>query len=785
MRFKFLCLLAVVVGLAACSQHEKNEANKRLIPRPEKFYFTDNGNFKIAENTRIIYNSAIPQVASHAEYLASIINKSMGFALKPEAFTESQQLSDYILLSTLNADTALGKEGYKLSCNKGQVVIHAVTAAGIFYGIQSLLQLAPPQIMDDSVKQLEWEIPSLQIWDKPRFTYRGMHLDVSRHFFPKAFILKYIDMLAMYKLNVFHWHLTDDNGWRIEIKKYPDLTNIAAWHVDRNNMDWDKVTPPEEGEKATVGGFYTQEEVKEVVAYATQRHIMVIPEIEMPGHTSEVFAAYPNLSCQGKKLYVQPGTYWPNTDIFCAGNEQVFTFIDDVLSEVAALFPGPYIHIGGDEADKTNWKKCSKCQTAIRREKLKDEAELQSYFIKRVEKMVIAKGKRMIGWDEILEGGLAPEATVMSWRGVNGGIEAAQQGHDVIMTPTSYCYFDYYQADPEFEPRAIGGFLPLKKVYSFDPVPSVLNQSQAKHVLGVQANIWTEFIPTSQHAEYMAMPRMLALAEIAWTQLDRKDFDDFNKRVRNQFKVFDIMGINYSKGSYRVDIEADYDSIKQIFAVNLVSEQFNPEIRYTTDGSVPSINSTVYDKPVQVKENTTIQAQIFEDGKPKEKPSSMTITLHKGIGSKLTLAFPADAKYASQGPKSLTNGILASTNLNDGYWLGFEANNLDLNMELASSSSLKLLKLRCLHNPKAWIFLPTSIQVQLSDDGKNFRTFSVNVPSNAAGGKDIAIQEFNIELDNKPAKFVFLKALNQGVCPPDHPNAGGKAWLFVDEVIIE
>jgi hexosaminidase len=785
MRFKVLYLFALVVGLAACSQHEKNEAAKRLIPRPVKFYFTDNGSFKIAANTRIIYNSTFPQVASHAEYLASIINKSTGFALKAEAFTESQQLSDYILLSTLNADTALGKEGYKLSCNKGQIVIHAVTDAGVFYGIQSLLQLAPPQIMADSVKQVEWEIPSLQIWDKPRFTYRGMHLDVSRHFFPKDFILKYIDMLAMYKLNVFHWHLTDDNGWRIEIKKYPDLTNIAAWHVDRNNMDWDKVTPPKEGEKATVGGFYTQEEVKEVVAYAAQRHIMVIPEIEMPGHTSEVFAAYPNLSCQGKKLYVQPGTYWPNIDIFCGGNEDVFTFIDDVLTEIVPLFPGYYIHIGGDEADKTYWKKCNKCQAAIKRENLKDEAELQSYFIKRVEKMVIAKGKRMIGWDEILEGGLAPEATVMSWRGVNGGIEAAQQGHDVIMTPTSYCYFDYYQADPEFEPRAIGGFLPLKKVYSFDPIPSVLNQSQAKHVLGVQANIWTEFIPTSQHAEYMAMPRMLALAEIAWTQLDRKDFEDFNKRVRNQFKVFDLMDINYSKGSYKVDIEADYDSSKQVFSVNLVSEQYKPEIRYTTDGSVPVSTSPIFDKPIQVKENTTLNAQIFEDGKPKEKPSSMTITLHKGIGSKLTFAFPADAKYASQGPKSFTNGILASTNLNDGYWLGFEANNLDVTLELASSTDLKLLKLRCLHNPKAWIFLPTSIQVQVSDDGKNFRTFSVNVPSNSAGGKDIAIQEFKIELDNKPAKFVFVKAINQGVCPPDHPNAGGRAWLFVDEVIVE
>jgi hexosaminidase len=373
----------------------------------------------------------------------------------------------------------------------------------------------------------------------------------------------------------------------------------------------------------------------------------------------------------------------------------------------------------------------------------------------------------------------------MSWRGVNGGIEAAQQGHDVIMTPTSYCYFDYYQANPEFEPKAIGGFLPLKKVYSYDPIPAVLNNNQAKHILGVQANVWTEYISTSQHAEYMLMPRMLALAEIAWTQLDRKDFDDFNKRVRNQFKTFDLMGINYSKGSYRVDIEANFDSTKQEFAVNLVAEQYKPEIRYTLDGTPPTAASQVYDKPIVVKSNTTIQAQIFEKGQPKEKPSSMAITLHKGIGSKLKLANPPDPKYASQGARTLTNGILATSNLNDGYWLGFEATDLDVKMELASISEVKSLKLRCLHNPNAWIFLPLSIEVNVSEDGKNFRTFKTEVPPKAAGGKDVAIQEFKIELDNKPTKFVFVKAITQGVCPADHPNAGGKAWLFVDEIVID
>jgi hexosaminidase len=362
------------------------------------------------------------------------------------------------------------------------------------------------------------------------------------------FIKRYIDIIAMHKMNIFHWHLTDDNGWRIEIKKYPGLTETSAWRVDREDQPWRERTPPEPGEKATYGGYYTQEEIKDVVRYAAERHVTVIPEVEMPGHTSEVFASYPDLSCRGEKLYVQPGSYWPNIDIFCAGKEETFEFLEDVLSEVAQLFPSEYIHIGGDEANKTRWKECPLCQERIEMEGLRSEEELQSYFIKRIERYLQSIGKKLIGWDEILEGGLAPEATVMSWRGFEGGIDAVGMGHDVIMCPTSHCYFDYYQDDPETQPVAIGGFTPLEKVYEFYPIPAGLSSDKAKHILGGQGNVWTEFIPVPEHAEYMALPRMTALAEVLWSPRGRIDWDDFKRRLNTQFERFDMMGVNYYEG---------------------------------------------------------------------------------------------------------------------------------------------------------------------------------------------------------------------------------------------
>jgi hexosaminidase len=589
---KTTCLVALIpliFILTGCTQEGGTTDEISVIPKPLKME-VHKGHFHLLPETNITIKKGESGLAEVAGYLSGILKSATGYGVEVEdRMEESGENPIIMVLEDKLAE--LGAEGYELHVTRNRIDLKAYKAAGLFYGIQTLVQLLPPEIFHGhSHHQGKWTIPAVYIYDKPEYSWRGMHLDVSRHFFPVEFIYRYIDLIAMHKMNVFHWHLTDDNGWRIEIEKYPLLTEISAWRVDREDQPWREVTPPEKGEEATYGGYYTQQEIKDVVEYARKRHITVIPEIEMPGHTSEVFAAYPQLSCRGEKLYVQPGSYWPNLDIFCAGNDSVFVFLEDVLTEVIELFPSEYVHIGGDEADKTRWRACKKCQRRIKDEGLANEDELQSYFIKRIEKFLNEKGKKLIGWDEILEGGLAPDATVMSWRGFEGGIEAAEQGHDVIMCPVSHCYFDYYQANPEFEPVAIGGFTTLKKVYSFEPTPTALKEKGAEHVLGGQGNVWTEFIATPEHAEYMALPRMTALAEVLWTADDQRCWDDFNKRLQTQFLRFDQMGANYCKGSFAVNIRTEYDTVSKNFMVDLSSEIFQPEIRFTLDGTDPDVS---------------------------------------------------------------------------------------------------------------------------------------------------------------------------------------------------
>jgi hexosaminidase len=427
---------------------------------------------------------------------------------------------------------ALPAEGYELAAAPGGVTVRAAGPAGLFYGLQTFRQLLP---LDGSGR-----VPAVTIRDAPRFPYRGMHLDVGRHLFPVAFIKRYIDLLARYKLNVFHWHLTDDQGWRLEIRKYPRLTSVGAWRretVAGNQMR------PYVGDGRPYGGFYTQAEVREIVAYAAARYVTVIPEIELPGHSLAALAAYPELACTPGPFEV--GTNWGvYDDIYCPG-ERTFTFLEDVLGEVLELFPSPYIHIGGDEVPKRRWRESPVAQEVMRREGVADEGALQSWFIRRIETFLRSRGRRIIGWDEILEGGLAPDATVMSWRGVAGGIEAARQGHDVIMSPGSHLYFDHYQGPRETEPLAIGGFTTLERVYGFEPVPPGLTPAEAGHVLGAQANVWTEYIPTSGHVEYMAFPRMLALAEVVWTPVADRSWDDFARRLPDQLARLDALQVNY------------------------------------------------------------------------------------------------------------------------------------------------------------------------------------------------------------------------------------------------
>lgn len=437
-----------------------------------------------------------------------------------------------VTLSLIQDDT-LGAEGYTLSVSKKGISIRATTEAGLFYGIQTFMQLTPLN---------GTKIPYVEITDYPRFAYRGLHLDVCRHMFPVTFIKKYIDLMAKHKFNRFHWHLTDDQGWRIEIKKYPKLQQVAAY---RSGTVIGHAGHSNEYDTIRYGGYYTQEEIKEVVAYAAARYVTIIPEIEMPGHATAAIAAYAELGCRGDQIQTERsfGVFDP---IFCAGKESTFTFLEDVLTEVIALFPGKYIHVGGDEAPKTRWKECPHCQKRIQENKLKDEHELQSYFINRMEKFVNSKGKQIIGWDEILEGGLAPNATVMSWRGEEGGIAAAKQKHDVIMTPVGWCYFDYYQDTSKTEPMSIGGLIPVRKVYTFEPVPAQLNTDEATYISGAQANLWTEYIATPQHAEYMVYPRACALAEVVWSTKESRDYINFLQRMETHLQRLKKWDVNYA-----------------------------------------------------------------------------------------------------------------------------------------------------------------------------------------------------------------------------------------------
>jgi len=513
-----------------------------IIPKPAHLKFIP-GCFEIQPDTRIL---ACPEAVASAEFLQKLLRPATGFHLPVEAGNPGIPLDGNILLTKADPAHLLCTEGYEIEVNEQAVVLRAADSAGFLYAVQSIRQLLPPEIETQSlVKDILWQIPSIKINDSPRFPWRGLHLDVGRYYFPVNFIKRFIDLMALFKMNTFHWHLTEDQGWRIEIKKYPKLIEVGSrrsatpFPADRGMLDGHSYI-----------GYYTQEQIQEVVAYAAQRCITVVPEIEMPGHACAALASYPELGCTGGPYQVR--TFWGvEDDVFCAGNEQVFTFLEDVLGEVLELFPGPFIHIGGDECPKVRWAACPKCQARIQQEGLKDEHELQSYFIRRIERFLNSKSRRLIGWDEILEGGLAPGATVMSWRGIEGGIEAAREGHDVVMSPTDNCYLDYYQSDDyEKEPPAIGGVLTLETVYEYEPVPQALTPNQAIHVLGAQGNVWSEYIPTPALVEYMAYPRACALAEVTWSPAEARDWIDFNQRLKEQLKRLDQLGVNYRKLNY-------------------------------------------------------------------------------------------------------------------------------------------------------------------------------------------------------------------------------------------
>ena len=506
-----------------------------LFPQPRQLE-RKSGSFTINQHTRIFAEDA-----ELGDMLAAYLRPATGFGLPVQAL-DGELLPDAqnaILL--VRSEAVLGAEHYALNVESGRVIISAAHGGGFLHGMQTLRQLLSPQILsDEKVADVTWTLPCVQINDSPAFGWRGLHLDVGRHMFPLAFIKKFIDMLAFYKFNIFHWHLTEDQGWRIEIKKYPRLTEIGAHRAESvvacTRDQYDGVPH---------GGYYTQEEVREVVAYAAERGITVMPEIELPGHGVAALASYPQLGCVGEGYEVRRN-WGIAEDIFCAGKDEVFTFLKDVLSEVLELFPSKYIHIGGDEAPKARWEACPACQDRIKAEGLADEHELQSWFIRQIEAWLNDRGRNLVGWDEILEGGLAPKATVMTWRGSDGGIAAANAGHDVIMTPNTYCYLDYYQSeDTDSEPPAISAILPLKQVWQYEVVPKQIAADKRQHILGGQGNIWTEYMPQSDHVEYMVFPRAIAIADVLWHHPEQRDYDALVARLRRHLPALDIMGVNY------------------------------------------------------------------------------------------------------------------------------------------------------------------------------------------------------------------------------------------------
>jgi hexosaminidase len=515
-----------------------------IIPQPQNLTRLQ-GSFKLIDQTTIRF-SDMPMRAdceAEAQKIAAALRTATGFKLPVLEMAAQSKAGEILLHLSPNWLEKIGAEGYDLTVATNHIEIHAQTQAGLFYGVQTLLQLLPPEIFSTNVvKDFNWEIPCVQITDAPRFQWRGMMLDVSRHFYNKQEVEKLLDVMALHKINTFHWHLVDDNGWRIEIKKYPKLTSVGAWRGGVGfGLETNSTTAY--GKDGRYGGFYTQDDIREVVAYAEKLHITIVPEIEMPGHSLAALASYPQFGT-GDGPFIVPLKGGVNPGIYSPAKAGTFQFLDDVLTEVSQLFPCKYIHIGGDEVPKGPWKNDAACQALIKSEGLKNEEELQSWFIRRIEKIVNAKGRTLIGWSEILQGGLAQNATVMDW--IGGGREAASQGHDVVMTPTANCYFDYYQGqDHSVEPRAIGGFLPLEKVYSFEPIPAKLAPEFQSHILGAQGNVWTEYIPNLKQVEYMAFPRLSALAEVTWSPKAARNFDDFTRRLKTDNQRLDQLGVNY------------------------------------------------------------------------------------------------------------------------------------------------------------------------------------------------------------------------------------------------
>ena len=684
------------------------KANYDVVPQPKEVNLTEESPFMLVSNTVVCYEKGLQR---EAEFLREYANEILGYMLETAPLGDQ---TDGIVLKVVPEEFDL-EEAYEIDITPKQVVIKGADAAGVFHGIQTLRKSFPISTFHSP---LSVSFPCGTICDWPNFGYRGMHLDPCRHFIPLDSVKVYIDMLALHNMNQFHFHLSDDQGWRIEIKKYPELTEIGAYRngtvIGHNGNLYDTIRH---------GGYYTQEELRGLIQYAAERHINIIPEIDLPGHMQAALACYPQLGCTGGPYEVWK-RWGVSDDVLCAGNEETMLFVEDVLNEVMDLFPSPYIHIGGDECPKVRWEQCPKCQKKIQElgikgdERFSAEDYLQSYVMNRMAKVVEARGRRVIGWDEILDGNVSETAIIMSWRGTQGGIEAARKGHDVIMAPSSHLYFDYYQSeDIASEPMCIGGYLPVSRVYEFQPLPAELTPEQQKHIIGVQANIWTEYIASFKHVQYMAMPRMDALAELQWNNPEDRDFDAFVNRCRHMAELYDLFHYNYA------------------------THIFNP--------------------------------QVWTD----------TVAANLATGKPISLRQQPAENYTYEGASLLNNGELGRAAYNSGRWLGFCGYPLDAVIDLETPSKMSQVRFHALTNKGAWIYNPRKVSVLVSDDGKRFRKIAQKeFPISRWDDKEGV---FAYELEFEPIKARYVEIIIEGYdLPEDHSGYGHPAWIFVDEIEV-
>lgn len=757
----------------ACSEKRTLNSDYEIIPKPLDVNCKGDASFLLKDGVYVIYPENNQKMQDNAEFLVDYVEKQTGVKLTSHA---GMPVDGAICLTLdLNDDNA---EAYKLIVNDKRVCISGASEAGVFYGIQTLRKSLPV------AQDINVNLSAVEIYDKPRFAYRGAMLDVARHFYTVDEVKTFIDMLALHNINRFHWHLTDDQGWRIEIKKYPKLMSVASERKETVVGRW--YSGIYDGKP--YGGYYTQDELRDVIDYAAKRHITIIPEVDLPGHMQAALTAYPELGCTGGPYEVR--TIWGvSQDVLCVGNDFTLQFVKDVLSEVADIFPSEYIHIGGDECPKVRWEKCPKCQERIKSLGLKSDAKhtkeqrLQSYMIQEAAKYLKEKGKRIIGWTEILEGGLVPDATLMSWIGESGGIEAAHQHHDVIMTPNTYLYFDYYQSKKvEDEPLAIGGYLPIEKTYNYEPMPKELTKEEQQYIKGVQANLWTEYIPVFSQVQYMVLPRLGAVAEVQWTDPSKKDYKDFLRRVPHLVAVYDCYGWNYATRVYDVNVDMKADTVNHVLNVQLSTMADDP-IYYTLDGQDPTEKSLKYTKPFTIDQSVVLKTMAVHPDRT-SKISVDTIRFNKATLKPVVLLQPNESRFSPDGPVVLVDGRNGNHSFDTGAWLAVAGNDLEAVINMQAETILNSASVHVYVRKDAWLFDARGFSVSVSSDNKNYKEVASQEYKQMQESDSDGIIEHELSFDPCKATYVKIKVISEKSMPDWHWDAGKAPFLLVDEIIL-